>query len=363
VGSRSESLYFYIVRAAIVMFCILLISGFLYSPYVSHCFKSQENLTIYTWVDMFDATSISAFEKQTGVKVNLVYYDNCEELITKLEISNGQNHDLILLADCSLGDLVKMDMLAPIDKALLDFWPEIEPRFLNRTYDLNNRYSVPYSWDVYGIGINTERFDSQMPLNSWNLIFDCNLALPKIGMMEDGLSAVVMAAQYLYGNVEALDQNQINEIKALLMAQKQLVEVYTSVRADYLLSSRASPVVVSQSACVYRAMENDDQIKFIIPQEGGFISTENFVILKSSTKKLLAHQFINFMYQKENVRKYIHKTMFLPMRRDVLYEMDLHHLGGQDILLDPKLFDKIAFFKYILPRQEITKLWIEVKAS
>lgn len=359
----SKSFYFVLTRTVIVLFCVLLISGFLYSPYLIKLFDLKEHLTVYTWADMFDLSDIAAFEKQTNTKIKLVYYDNCEELVTKLEISKGRGYDLLLLADCNLCDLIKMDMLAPLDKTQINFWQDIKPALLNRPYDPDNNYSVPFSWDIYGIGVNIEKFKNQLPDNSWSLVFDKNTAMPKIGMMEDGLSSVAIAAQYLYGDLQTIESSQLLSIKNLLTAQKAIVEVYTAIRGDYLLSSGASPAVVSQAACVYRAMLNDDKIKFLIPKEGGFISTENFVILKSSTKQLLAYQFINFMSQKTLVKKYVERTMFLPARQDVLQEMNLDYLGGHVNILDDANFKKIAYFKYIVPRQEITKLWIEVKAS
>lgn len=361
MGSKSVS--FLLARTVIVLFCVLLISGFLYSPYLIKLFNVKEHLTVYTWADMFDLNDVSEFEKQTNTKIKLVYYDNCEELVTKLEISQGRGYDLLLLADCNICDLIKMDLLAPIDKNKFNFWQDIKPELLNRSYDPENIYSVPYSWDVYGIGVNIEKFKNQVPDNSWNLVFDQKVALPKIGMMEDGLSSVAIAAQYLYGNAQTIDSSKLANIKQLLTSQKEIVEVYTAIRGDYLLSSGASPAVVSQAACVYRAMANDDKIKFLVPKEGGFISTENFVILKTSTKQSLAYQFINFMSQKELVKKYVDRTMFLPARQDVLQEMNLDYLGGHDNILNDANFKKIAYFKYVVPRQEITKLWIEVKAS
>lgn len=359
----SKSISFLLARIIIVLFCVLLISGFLYSPYLINLYNTKEHLTVYTWVDIFDLNDIAEFEKQTNTKIKLVYYDNCEELVTKLEISKGRGYDLLLLADCNICDLIRMDLLAPLDKSQLNFWQEIKPQLLNRSYDPENVYSVPFSWDVYGIGVNIEKFHNQVPDNSWSLVFDRNIAKPNIGMMEDGLSSVAIAAQYLYGDLQTIDQFKLSEIKNLLTDQKNIVEVYTAIRGDYLLSSRSSPAVVSQAACIYRAMMNDDKIKFLIPKEGGFISTENFVILKASCKQLLAYQFINFMNQKERVKKYVERTLFLPARQDVLQEINLDYLGGRDTLLDDANFKKIAYFKYVVPRHEITKLWIEVKAS
>lgn len=363
MGGRIESLFFYLTRIGLVLIWLALISIFLYSPYVGQFFAKSNSINLYTWADVFDLNHIREFEKESGIKVNLVYYDSCEELMSKIELSKGRGYDLLLVNDTNVPDLIKMDMLAPLDKSRINFWQELEPNLLGKYYDPNNVYAVPYSWDVCGLGVDLEKFDNQSPCSSWKLIFDSRVALPKIGMMEEGLRSVGIAAQYLYGNVSEINEDQLSEIKNLLISQKKLVEVYTELLGDYLLYSRASPVVVTPGAFVYRIMVNDDKIKFLIPQEGGFVVSENFLLMKSCTKPELVYKFLNFMYQKRMVRKFVEKTFFLTARRDVLYEMDLRHLGGQAALLEPTRFEKFGYFKYIAPREEISKVWIEVKAS
>lgn len=363
MGGRFESLFFYLARAAMILIWLCIIAAFLYSPYLSRFFTNPNSISLYTWADVFDLNHIREFEKESGIKVNVVYYDSCEELISKIEISNGRGYDFLLVNDTNVPDLIKMNVLRPLDRSKINFWHELEPNLLHKYYDPSNIYAVPYSWDVCGLGIDLEKFNYQMPKNSWELIFDHKVALPKIGMMEEGIRSIGIAAQYLYGNVAHVDSEQLNEIKDLLISQKKLVEVYTELLGDYLLYSRASPVVVTPGAFVYRIAVDDEQIKFLIPQEGGFVVSENFVIMKYCQNPDLVYKFLNFMYQKKMVRKFVEKTFFLTARRDVLYEMDLRHLGGQEALLEPSRFEKLGYFKYIAPREALSKIWIEVKAS
>jgi spermidine/putrescine transport system substrate-binding protein len=362
--NKSGLISFYLLRVVFVLIWLLIIFGFLYSPYFSRFFVSKNSINVYTWADVFDVKHAREFEAQTGIKVNLVYYDNCEELISKLEITKGSGYDLILLTDSNVAHLIKMDILAPINKSKLDFWQYLEPNLLHKDYDESNTYAIPYNWDVCGMGVNIENFGGQIPANSWRLIFDAKLGAYKIGMMEEGLRAVSIAAQYLYGNkLTKLDPSQMQAIKKLLITQKKMVEVYTELLGDYLLYSRSSPVVVTPAAYVQRIMASDKQIKFVMPKEGGFVVVENFVVLKSSTKQELTYKFLNFMYQKKVLREFVHKTMFLPPRTDILKEMNLDYLGGTAVLLDRASFAQMGYFKYIASREDISRLWIEVKAS
>ncbi len=354
---------FYLIRTGIVLFWIGAIGLFLYSPYVSRLFDSPDTINVYTWADIFDDSDVIQFEKQTGIRVNLVYYDNSEELITKLQITKGHGFDVIVFGDSCAPDLVKMGLLLPLDQDKLNFWSTLEPRLLNLEYDPYNRYAVPFSWDVYGLGIDQSQL---LPVESgqgWKIIFTPQNSVNQIGMLEEGLRVISVAAQYLYGNVDVLDDSQLNSIKNLLIEQKKKVAVYTELLGDYLLYSKAAPVVVSQAAYVHRVMKNNSDIKFEIPQEGGFIAFENLGILKDTKKQAAAYQFINFMFTPEIVSRFAKKTSYLPTRRDVLSSLSLDYIDKKINILDADVFKKFGFFKYTVPREQISRVWIEVKAS
>ncbi len=353
---------FYLVRVLIIFVWIAAIGLFLYSPYLNYWHGSQNSLNVYTWADMIDLQQARDFEAQTGIKVNLVYYDNSEELIAKLEISNGRGYDVVVLGDSNIPQFIKLDLLAPLDYTQLNFRNYLEPKLLNQAYDPNNIYSLPYSWDIYGMGVNMAKLHHSVP-KSWAIIFDEKLKTNNIGMMEEALRAISLAAQYLYGRVTCLDEQQKQAIKDLLIKQKKMVTVYTELLGDYLLFSGASPAVASQAAYVGRIMKINPDIRFVIPQEGGFIATENFAILKASNQRAQAYQFINFMYEKNRVNNFVNKTGFLPARADVLQQTDLTHFGSIEKLLSTEVFSKIDYFRYIATREEISQMWIEVKAS
>lgn len=366
MNGRLELVLFYLTRMAIVALWVGIVAIFLYSPYVSQLFADRNSINIYTWADIFDESCVSDFEEQTGIKVNLVYYDNSEELMTKLEFSKGRGYDMLLSGDSNMPDLVKMGILAPIDQSKLNFWKDLEPNILNLEYDPSNQYSIPYSWDIYGIGVNLDTAKLNNVSDSWQTILDPKLGFKNVGMMEEGLRSFSIASQYLYGNPDKLDTVQIQQIKDLLIKQKEQVVVYTELLGDYLLMSGTSPAVATQAAYAKRIMgyfKPDQFIKFIIPKEGGFVATESFCLFKDSDKHDLVYRFINFMFQKEIVAKFADKTAFLPSRRDVLSELDLDYLGGKAVVFDPDQFKRFALFKYVVPREVVSRIWIEVKAS
>lgn len=353
----------YFTKGLLVLFWISIILSFLYLPHLIRRMAGRRSIDVFTWVNMLDEQSVLEFEEQTGIKVNLSYYDSNEELLTKLRVSKGRGYDMLIATDYGIQDLIKHDLVQPIDRSKLDFWQELEPQILDKSYDPGNKYTIPYFWDIYGLGINLESFGGILPEASWKLAFEPQILNPRIAMVDDCLESTLIAGQYLFGDARKLSSEQLDGIRTALIKQKPFLEAYTDLRGDYFLVSGTSAVVVSQRAYIYKAMQEDARVRFIFPKEGSFVIIDNFLLTKSSQKSDLVYQFINFIYQKEIVLRAVDSLQNLSMRRDVLQEMDLDYLGGYAQLMDPERFNRMAFFETSATKAQLSKLWMDVKAS
>ena len=45
----------------------------------------------------------------------------------------------------------KENMLQKIDHTKLKYFKDLDPQFLNKPFDPNNNYSIPYTWGATGI--------------------------------------------------------------------------------------------------------------------------------------------------------------------------------------------------------------------
>lgn len=350
-------------RTFIVFFWISLIFIFLYFPILKDYFVTSKSINILVWPDIIDVHVVAEFEKQTGIKVNINYYENNEELFSKLDVTKGEGYDLITITDVGVEHLRKKGLLKKIDKTKLNFINEIDPHFLNQYFDPKNEYSVPYNWDIYGLGINLNYFDNKIPQKSWDLIFNPKYKDIKITMLDDAYDVILLSALYLYGDIEGINKQKLKEIQKLLLAQKPRVEVYDTLRVDYFLKSGICPVVVSQSAYIYRAIKDTNNLAFILPKEGTFMIIESLVIPQVSKKADLVYKFINYLYSENQIRDLFEKFGYLPTLKKILYSLDLNYIGGLDLLLDPVNFKKYFFLKRIIAPDEVSQLWINVRSS
>jgi spermidine/putrescine transport system substrate-binding protein len=277
-----------------------------------------------------------------------------------MKATKGKGYDLILPSDYAVQLLAREDLLKPIDKSQVLYWNQINPALLNHFYDPDNRFSIPSSWEIYGIGINRNFFVGEEPEPSWDLIF----AAPpyKITMVNDPIEAVLFGSFYLYGPVLGLDAAQTENVKNLLIQQKSWVEAYTDFRADYYLATKNCPVVLSSSSYIWQSLDKWKFIDFIIPKEGSLITIENFCIPEKSKKDALVYQLINHLMEPHSIVTHYKTYGFFPSTLHALDKMDLSPKEEKLIRSTSADFKKFHFTKMLIPEQQIRDIWVEVKS-
>ena len=349
-----------LVKTVFVLFWLILIFLFLYFPNFLNYADKTKSINIYTWPDFLQHEQIIPFEKMTGIKVNVNYYENNNEIFTKLNLTKGEGIDLVLMTDDAVKKVIDKGLAKKIDISKIKDWQDIRKEFRNLPYDKNSEYAIPYSWDIYGIGYSKKAFDYSEPIKSWKLLFDP--AIKHVAMVNEPFEIISIASQYLYqANVE-LDTERLEEIKNLLLEQKKWVEAYTDLRVDYLLSSGTSPVGVTQSAYMKRAMESSDDIAFLIPKEGSFLVVDSFIIPEAAQNLDEIYSLLNYLNRAEQLKDLTEDFGYLPVRDSVLKETDLSYMGNLEDLLSPERFKKFGFFYQTLPETVINRFWIDIKS-
>jgi spermidine/putrescine transport system substrate-binding protein len=349
-----------LIRSVIILFWISLISLGLYWPKWKLLHIEKNSITVFAWGDILSPAAISAFEKETGIKVHLNFYSSNEELIVKLKATEGVGYDLIIPSDYAVKRLSDTDLLKTIDKQKLPFWEHLNPRLVGQSFDPQNQYSIPFEWEVFCIGYDKDYFVTRPLDPSWRMIF--NPPSYKVGMINDPVEAVQFAAFDLFGDTRRLNPSQTDRVRKLLMNQKQHVEAYAESRADYFLATRSCPIVLSSSSYLLRTMKNFPFVGAIVPQEGSFLTIENFAIPKATEKEALVYQFINFLYRPEIMALHYNTFGFFPAAMNALPLLELDPLASQLLFAPDKDFRKLHFIKGLIPEQQLRELWIEVKS-
>ena len=101
-------------------------------------------LNVFNWGEYIGENTIADFEDKFGVRVNYALFDSNEMMYTKL--MGGGSYDILIPSDYMIERLIAEDLLQPIDKSIITNFGNLYPGVLNKEYDMDNTYSVPYFW-------------------------------------------------------------------------------------------------------------------------------------------------------------------------------------------------------------------------
>lgn len=352
------------VRVVLTGCWITLFVGILFLSRVKF-FDEPNSITILSWWDSVDREYARKFEEETGIKVYMSSYSTNEELFVKLRATGGRGYDLIIPSDYAVKKLVGENLLKKIDTSKLTFYKQLNPLLLGHHFDPHNEYSIPYEWEIYLLGVNTNLLNRSewAKSSAWDLAFSPQKFGKnyRLNMTNDPVEAILFAATYLFGPVNSLTDEQQEQVKELLINQKQFVEAYASVRSDYFLGTGNAVVALAQSSEIWRAVKDYSYVDFVIPQQT-FISIENCAIPTGSTKESLVYKFLNFLYSKESYTYHYNKQLFCPARLDVIDELNTSDRQKNIMRSSIEAFKSYSFIKDIVSEQAKHSLWIAVKS-
>lgn len=350
-------------KVVILLIWTLALFTALFWPKLYRPMESQKPcLNIFSWSDIIPRSLLEDFEKETGIKVRLDYYSSNEELLVKLKNIKGKGYDLIIPSDYAVQILSKEGALKELKKEKLHFTSDLRPFLLNHDFDPGNKYSLPLLWDVYGFGIDIDTFKDQRYF-TWEHLFNEDMIKYKIAMTNDPIEAFCLGAFYLFGPKASLTSKETSMVKRLLIEQKKHVEAYAVPRSDYIVGSKNASLALSLSSYVIRSKKHFPFMEFVIPQNKTFISIENVAIPANAKHEKEAYQFLNYIYEKENLAKACNSFEIFPATKGAIefLENSKECADVESAILQKDY--QLYFFRHLLPEKELRTLWIEIKAQ
>ncbi|MDO5325036.1 MAG: spermidine/putrescine ABC transporter substrate-binding protein [Clostridia bacterium] len=258
---------------------------------------SAEELTVFNWFDYIDPAVIDLFEEETGITVKYVNFTTNEEMYTKLEAGAG-TYDVIFPSEYMIERMIAHDMLEELDLSAMPNFANVMDRLKDPSYDPGNKYSVPYMWGTLGYLYNTEMVDEE--LTSWGALFDEKYA-GNVIMMNSMRDSIGLALKYLGYSMNTRNEAELNEAKDLLIKQKQ-----DKIQCGYLLDETKDKMVGGEAAIgvVYSgdaqyAIEKNENLVYVVPEEGSNIWVDGMCIPKGSKNVEGAMKFIDFMCRED----------------------------------------------------------------
>lgn len=254
-------------------------------------------VNVYNWGEYIDEDVIELFEETYQIKVNYSTFNDNEIMYSKVS-SGTTNYDVVCPSDYMIQKMISEGLVQELDYDNIPNISNIDPQYLasSETFDPGNLYSVPYCWGTVGILYNKTMVDE--PITSWSAIFDEKYA-DNILMMDSVRDAFGIAMCYLGYDINTTNTDEIEEATQLLQDQYPLVQAYVidQVR-DKMIAGEAAIGVIYSGEAIYTQRENED-LEYVVPDEGSNVWIDSWVILKDSKNKENAEKWINFMCDPE----------------------------------------------------------------
>lgn len=280
--------------------------------------SSQEVVNVYNWGENIDESIFDDFKEETGIKVNYKLYETNEQLYAVLK-QGGVNYDVIIPSDYMISRMIDEDMLEKIDYSNVPNLSKIDPQYLNREFDPDQEYSVPYTWGVVGIIYNTKMV--QEPVTSWATLFDKKYS-GQILQFDNSRDALATALFYLGYPVNTTDKAQLDEAYQLLVQQKGILQGYVMDQVFDKLEGGEAAIGVYYAGDALTMIDTNPDLDFCIPEEGTNFFVDAMCIPKGAANKANAEAFINFMCETDIALRNMDVTGYATPSAEAYNELD-----------------------------------------
>ncbi len=262
--------------------------------------KVEKGFNLYTWDGMFPQEVLEGFEKETGYKINFSHFDYDEDMLAKLEETEGGDYDLVIADDYIIELVIAEGLSQKLDTSKLENYKYYNPVFMSQFYDPKNEYTVPYAAGIPLIVYDPSLTDVEIKgyEDLWNPALEDNVALIANYRVINGITLKTLGESF---NTNDLDVIQQAGDKLLKLAPNVRV-INDSNTQDFILSGEVAAGFFYSSQVVAAKLANAD-LQIVYPKEGlGFGIMASFIPSQAPNAEA-AYAFLDYINRPEIAAK------------------------------------------------------------
>lgn len=343
---------------------LILISLFILSVAVPN--SQSEEINIYMWSEYIDPKIILGFEKETGIKVKLSLYDSSEEMLAKVQYAGGiHEFDVMVISNMMVPRMARLELLHPLDHTRIPNRQNLEPEFLNPSYDPNTKYSLAYQWGTVGLMYNKTKLPNTTP--SWSTLFDPKQTTGTFLLLDEMRDLLGVTLIHLGYSSNTKDLTQIKAAGQLLRTAKQKPNAKgfeNGVESKNRVASGEIDLAVVWNGDALRAISENESLAYVIPKEGSIVWSDVMAIPTQAPHVDAAHQFINHILNAKVGAQLSAYTEFATPNKAAKQHID------QKALSNPVLYPPADVMKTLEYQEDVGKhnqlynaVWTALKAQ
>ncbi len=259
-------------------------------------FADAGTVNFYNWDTYIGETTLADFKAATGINVRYDLFADNQELFAKIRNGNP-GYDLIVPTNDFVERMILADMLVPLDHSKIPNKKNIGKAFLDPQHDPGRKYTMPYMWGTIGIGYRKSAFDG-VP-DSWKWLYDDATHKGAMVMLSEATTVMQLGLKYLGKSMNDWSDENIAQVEALITKQKPNLAGFAEDNGQDLLLSGDVDLAMEWNGDILQVQEEDDDIAYVVPKEGGLIWEDDLCIPKDGPNPDGAHALINFLLDAE----------------------------------------------------------------
>ena len=267
-------------------------------------------LQIYNWVAYINQAVVNNFAKKYNCKVQVTTFNTMNEALSKLRTAKLPFDILIGATVDVLGQLIESKLAQPLNHSYLPNITQAWPDFTNPFYDQHWRYTIPYT--IYTTGMSWRKdLVHENPYamrNPWAMPWQSKYR-GKVAILDDYRESLSLGLMKngIY-NLNTTDRGQITMSRRSLEQLSSLVNVridnndYTEVpNADTWIHHAWSGDMAAAAYYMPKGVPVDVVGYWFPPDGKGPVANDTIAVLRSSPNPVLAHLFLDYMLDLDNV--------------------------------------------------------------
>ncbi|GAB7024125.1 extracellular solute-binding protein [Salidesulfovibrio brasiliensis] len=309
-----------------------------------------ETLKILTWKGYAPQKLIDAFEKETGIDVEVTFSNN-EEMIAKLRATRGAGFDLAQPSQDRISSVQeKYNLYQPLDYSRIDsalFIPSMLEAVKKNTKVSGKSFAVPFCWGTSGLIVNSDKAPGA---DSFKALIDSKYkGRVSYRLKRPTLIAMGFALGYnpfdLYDDPKAY-KAMLDKIADTLIEAKPIVKNYWANGDSLLESMRSEEVFVAMAwdAGGWKLHADNKAIDFKAPKEGALGWIDTFTIPSKAENVDAAYKWINFIMKPENAGYFSSQEKYATASKGALKYTDKEVAANFDRSFPQETIDNINWY-------------------
>jgi len=253
--------------------------------------EMETELSVYNWSDYIAPDTVANFEREFGVRVAYDTYESNEELLAKLQ-SGARGYDIVVPTSYLVTAMKATTLLMPLHREVLPNFANVDPTFVNPSWDPGNTYTVPYHWGYTGIAYRRDRVRD---LDASQAVWSDARWRGKMTMMDDVREVLGAMLIWRGHSANSVVPAELAQARDDAVQAKDNLRAYKSapVKSDLI----AGDVWVAQlwNGDATQAAAEQPAVAFAFPREGSQIWADTLAILADAPHPRAAHAFLDYV--------------------------------------------------------------------